>query len=108
MSLQRQHFLLSYLKTLSVGPAGVELTTSRVTARCLTNSWFSSYLSDRTQRARYGDAVSQMLTLTHGVPQGSILGPVLFTTYIDGLINLVTHSQVSCYVDDSQLFLKLQ
>ena len=37
MKLQRQHFLLSYLKTLSVGPAGVELTTSRVTARCSTN-----------------------------------------------------------------------
>ena len=34
MKLQRQHFLLSYLKTLSVGP--VELTTSRVTARCTT------------------------------------------------------------------------
>ena len=32
MYLQRQHFLLSYFKTLSVGPAGVELTTSRVTA----------------------------------------------------------------------------
>ena len=36
MSLQKQHFLLSYLKTLSVGPAWVELTTSRVTARCST------------------------------------------------------------------------
>ena len=47
-------------------------------------------------------------SLTHGVPQGSILGPVLFTTYIDGLINLVTHSQVSCYVDDSKLDLKFQ
>ena len=39
MSLQtkRQHFLLSYLKTLSDGPAGVELTTSRIVARCSTN-----------------------------------------------------------------------
>ena len=32
-----QHFLLSYFKTLSVGPAGVELTTSRMTGRCSTN-----------------------------------------------------------------------
>ena len=34
---RRQHFLLSYFKTLSVGPAGVELSTSRMTARCLSN-----------------------------------------------------------------------
>ena len=40
MKLQRQHFLLRYLKTLSVGPVGVELTTSRVTARC-TTKWAS-------------------------------------------------------------------
>ena len=37
MQLQRHHFLLSYLKTLSVGPAGVELTTSRIAARCSIN-----------------------------------------------------------------------
>ena len=37
MKLQRQHFLLSYFKTLSDGPAGLELTTARVTARCSTN-----------------------------------------------------------------------
>ena len=37
MQLQRQHFLLSYFKTLSVGPAGVELTTSRMTTRCSIN-----------------------------------------------------------------------
>ena len=36
-TLQRQHFLLSYLKTLSVDPAGVELTNSLVTTRCSTN-----------------------------------------------------------------------
>ena len=35
--LQRQHFLLSYFKTLDDGPAGDELTTSRVTAQCSTN-----------------------------------------------------------------------
>ena len=48
MELQRQHFLLSYFKTLSVGPAGVELTTSHVTAWCSTHwdtgAWWVSYL----------------------------------------------------------------
>ena len=37
MLLQRQHLLLSYFKTLSAGPAEVELITSRIAARCLTN-----------------------------------------------------------------------
>ena len=82
------------------------LSRLRSLAHCL--SWFSSYLSDRKQKVRCRDAVSQTLPLTHGVPQGSILGPVLFTIYIDGLINSITHSQVSCYVDDSQLYLKFQ
>ena len=40
MKLQRQHFLLSYFKTLSDGQAGVELMTSHVTAWCSTN-WFT-------------------------------------------------------------------
>ena len=39
-------------------------------------SWFSSYLSSRYQRVRYEDSVSELLPLTNGVPQGSILGPV--------------------------------
>ena len=66
--------------------------------------WFSSYLSSRYQRVRYKDSVSEMLPLTNGVPQGSILGPVLFTIYINDLISAITYSQAAAYVDDSQLY----
>ena len=72
---------------------------------CLSIEWFKSYLTNRYQYARFQDAVSDLLPLTFGVPQGSILGPLLFTVYVNDLLCVPTHCKSVCYVDDCKLYL---
>ena len=66
---------------------------------------FESYLLDRCQRTRIGPSLSSPLPVSHGVPQGSILGPMLFTVYMNDLPNSVSNCNVESYVDDTKLYL---
>ena len=50
-------------------------------------SWFKSYLSDRTQSVKVGSVLSHPMDLKFGVPQGSVLGPLLFSTQFNYLIS---------------------
>ena len=67
--------------------------------------WFQSYLSNRQQCVRIGDAVFKVLPLEFGVPQGSILGPVLFTIYVNDLLSVPKRCLSASYVDDCKLYL---
>ena len=53
-------------------------------------SWFSLYLTDRTQKVVISDCESHCHTPTCGVPQGSVMGPLAFTFYIAPLSNIIT------------------
>ena len=70
--------------------------------------WFRSYLSNRTQVVLVNTKISDPLPLTSGVPQGSILGPMLFGVYVDGLPSTPKHCLVESYVDDSKLHMSFQ
>ena len=49
--------------------------------RGIANRWFSSYLSNRTQTTEIGSHISSKLSINCGVPQGSVLGPLIFLLY---------------------------
>ena len=73
-----------------------------------TLAWFTSYLSDRTEYVSLGDAKSYTHSVTCGVPQGSVLGPTLFTLYMLPLSRVISRHGISfhCYADDTQLYIK--
>jgi hypothetical protein len=71
--------------------------------RGVANTWFSSYLSGRHQTVSLDGATSTRLPVTCGVPQGSILGPLLFLIYINDMNKSVKFSTVFHFADDTNL-----
>ncbi len=67
--------------------------------------WFESYLSNRTQSERLKDIVSDKTSISYGVPQGSVLGPILFNIYVNDLASLFPNCDVIQYADDTQIIL---
>ena len=68
-------------------------------------NWLESYLSNRCQVTVCNGMMSSPETVQIGVPQGSILGPLLFTLYINDLLDYLEHCDATLYADDTVLFI---
>ena len=71
--------------------------------------WFSYYLQNRHQSVNIEDTFSDKVTLSYGVPQGSVLGPVPFTLYTTPLSAIISSFAIShhLYADDTQIYMSL-
>uniref|UniRef100_UPI003AF500BA reverse transcriptase domain-containing protein n=1 Tax=Thiolapillus sp. TaxID=2017437 RepID=UPI003AF500BA len=69
-------------------------------------NWFRSYLSNRTQTVIINNKLSQPSMLNFGVPQGSVLGPILFILYTKPLTTLIRQHSIAnqSFADDTQLY----
>jgi hypothetical protein len=73
-------------------------------------SWLQSYLTERCQFVKLGRHCSKTVSCSSGVPQGSVLGPLLFAVYVSPVGDLIKSHEVSHhqYADDMQLFLSMK
>lgn len=86
------NFEITYQKLIKLG----------ITDKCL--NFLKSYLEGRTQVCKINGVISNEMHILSGVPQGSVLGPLIFLMYINSLCELKINGSIFCYADDTALF----
>lgn len=69
--------------------------------------WFRSYLQNRTQKVKFNNQWSRELMTEYGVPQGSVLGPMLFIIYINDIVQICQEEcNIKMFADDTLIYVK--
>lgn len=69
--------------------------------------WFSSYIENRSQAVVLNNYMSSWVSVPSGVPQGSLLGPLLFVIYVNDIDLCLKSSKLLCFADDMKIFAKI-
>ena len=70
----------------------------------LSSSWLRDYLTGRKQRVVFRGTTCSWTSIKRGVPQGSVLGPLLFSVFVNDLLAAIKQSSVNLYADDTTIF----
>ena len=79
-----------------------EILMEKIAKVKMDSFWFRHYLLDRSQKVKINNTVSKTAPIKFGVPQGSILGPVLFTIFVNDLTEMIHDCEVVQYADNTQ------
>ena len=81
-----------------------DLLLAKLAAYCIEYDYLifiQSYLSERKQRAKVNNAYSTYSDILYGIPQGSLLGPLLFSIYISDMFYDINNCDIASYADDN-------